>query len=630
MGTVLLCMVALILILLTAGTVAVSHLRFATAEESADHARNLAEAALAEALTQLVQSDFKFGKRENDSGPPVGPGRVEVTIADLPGATGVVTFNKRENGFSRGYSTNNSGKDGSVLGAGDRLVPGRSVHVIARGRVGSTERWVECVYYRPPFPDGIACTGKVDARSVYLAAVRNAGSFDPSREPPVAAEDALAANIFSNAGGSSAGPGTSVSGASTVLGSVGSVGSVNVTPDCDIRGEILPGSEARDIPDLRLDEKFSIVEQNNTPVSSTSGDLTLEPNFFMLAEGGLDVGGDLDLNGSVLLVKGGDLKVTGGLKGTGILLCERDLEIRGGRSSFESAEQVAIGCKGSFRLHAESPENNFFSGLVYAEGDIEAKDITVVGALVANGKRGKAGNVSLDNVRYIYNPGSLEVVAFPPLVTAREWEGRKEVQLSIAGASIRPSSDGKNWLVNAWVGIQLTKTAWIDGKGPKDPRGEHFRGVDEREWNYEKVKAISPLTFKVQTWTDILIEPGDQYFEDDTLVTGEPSPEELLARQQAKAYEKVMKEYVVPWLDINDGESETPEKKSWYDRMSKGVGDDDFVDDTTHIREIVNSHSLATTNQKESKVIHFNLNNLLAELTTNTSRVMLWRPIERP
>lgn len=374
LATVLLSMVALTLILLTAATMAVSHLRFATAQENADHARNLAEAALSEALVELVQSDFKFGKRDSmDDKLLETSGRVEVTIAELPGATGVVSFDKRESGFKRGYSTNNSGGDGSVKGAGDRLVPGRTVHLLARGQVGSTERWVECVYYRPPFPDGIACTGSVDGRSIYLAAVRSAGSYTPGRTPPVAAEEALAANIFSNAVGASTGPGTSVSGVSTVMGSVGSVGSVSVTPDCDIRGEILPRSESRAIPDLRLDEKFSIVEQNNSPVFSSGGDLTLEPNFFMLSEGGLEVGGDLDLNGSVLLVKGGDLKVSGGLKGTGILLCERDVEIRDGESDFESAEQVAIGCKGSFRLLAESPENNFFSGLVYAEGDIEVK-----------------------------------------------------------------------------------------------------------------------------------------------------------------------------------------------------------------------------------------------------------------
>lgn len=624
LGTVLLCMICLILLLLTAGTAAVSHLRFATAQETSEHAKNLAESAIAEAFTRLVQSDFSFGVDGLDSSGQ--PARVEVTVPDLPGATGVVTFDSSESGFSQAYSSNNIRSDAAISGARGRTVPGRSVHLVARGRVGSTERWVECIYYRPPFPDGLACTGLADARSVYLAAVRHVSDYpggDPRTIPP---EDALPANIFSNSQGRGGRPSTQVSGSSVVTGSVGAVGPVSVSGDSEVEGEILPHSESRAIPDIRLDEKFSIVEENNTPVSSTGGDLTLEPNFFMLASHGLEVGGDLDMNGSVLLVKGGDLTVHGGIKGTGIVLCSGDVEIRDGRSHLDTAEQVAVGCKGSFRLRAEAPEGNYFNGLVYAEGDIEAKDITVVGAVVGNGKRGAEGDVLLDNVRFIYNPGSLQVVAFPPLVTAREWNN--DAQFSMASATVRPRPDGSGWLVDAWAGLQVTKRPKT-----KAEKAQYERGVNESDWNLQKIKAISPGTFIEKTWKDISVDNGPLPSSRYEYYGGPFTPAQQLALQQSHAYEVAMRE-VANWLDANDNQSDTgPGKGSWFDRMSAGFKlnkngpNPDYPpeDGTTHILEIVNSYRAADTNQMPSKVVHFNLNNLLAEFNADNARVLLWR-----
>lgn len=631
LGTVLLCMVALTLILLTAATAAVSHLRFATAQENTDHARNLAEAALAETLTRLIETDFAFGKDGKDG---TVPARIEVTIPDLPGASGVVTFDTGELGFLRGYSLNNTETDAAVAGAGGITVPGRAVHVLARGRSGTAERWVECVYYRPPFPDGLVCTGIADARSVFMAAVRQTGAYVGGDPRAIPAEDVLPANIFSNSRGRAGRPGVVVSGVSTVTGSVGAVGRVQVDPGCDIGGEILPNSEFREIPDLRLDEKFSIVEENNSLVSSSAGNLTLEPNFFVRAEGGLQVGGDLDMNGSVLLVKGGDLRVSGGIKGTGIILGERDIEIRDGRTNLESSEQVAIGCRGSFRLRAEAPENNYFHGLIYAEGDIEAKDITVVGAVVGNGQGGRNGDVTLDNVRFVYDPSVLRIVAFPPLITAREWDDN--VLFSAAGATVRPNEEGNGWLVDAWVGMQ-TQVQDKDRLKRLKPTSDE-RGVDERQWSIEELKALSPSTFVEKTWKGIqvpdvpLADPDGMY----AYYGGEPfKPDQDLALRQSHAYSVAMRE-VATWLDARSG-LDGSKGNSWWDRMSSGFqlnknGSNPNrppEDGTVHILQIVNSFRKADTARKESKVVHFHLNNLLAELTANTSRVLIWRPVER-
>lgn len=645
LGTVLACLMALVLILFTAGTAAVNHLRFSTAQASSDHAKNLAEAALAETLNRLVQSNFKFGLDGLDE--LRNPARVVVTFPDLPGASGTVTFDASESGFASGYSSNNIHQEGSVSGADGQTVPGGSVHVVARGKVGDTERWVECVYYRPPFPDGMACTGQIDAKSVNLAAVQRAADYpggDPTLIPP---EKQIPANIFSNANRASGAVATRVSASSKVSGSVGAVGDVSVSPDCVVGGEVLAGSEARAIPDVRLAEKFAIVEENHSLVSSSTGNLTLAPSFFVKATHGLTVGGDLNLNGSVLLVRDGNLVVEGGIVGTGIVLCDGDVEIKDGRSHLDTAEQVAIGCTGDFKLRAEAPENNYFNGLVYAEGDIDAKDITVVGAIVGNGKRGRSGSVTLDNMRFVHNPSPLKIAAFPPLVTAREWDD--DAQFSSASALVRQNADGTGWIVEGWAGLQKTRRAKT--KAEKDA---HERGVNESDWNVEKIRAISPSTFEERTWSEefsFTPQEVEQYYNNQGRYEhfgGPRTPEQKIALEQSYAYVLMMNK-VAHWMDQADGVAETesvleasgfvkpaPGKRSWMDRMIAGTVLDkngqhqiDPPDGTVHMVEIVNKYRTAYTNRDESWIIHFNLNNLLAEFHGNNARVLLWRPTTR-
>lgn len=95
LGTTLACLLALSVILFAAASAGVSHLKMVSASANADHAQNLAESALSAALAELVKTDFKFGKElEKD--------RIEITVAELPGSSGIVTFVQGETGFKIG------------------------------------------------------------------------------------------------------------------------------------------------------------------------------------------------------------------------------------------------------------------------------------------------------------------------------------------------------------------------------------------------------------------------------------------------------------------------------------------------------------------------------------------------
>lgn len=395
LGTTLACMVALCVVLFAAVSAGISHMRLVSASSNSQHATNLAEAALAKAVVRLVESDYTFGKNGTD--------RLEISVSDLPGSSAVVTFDETESPDA--HSTFNLEEDGQKIGARSHNVPGRSVHLVARGKVGSSESLMECVYHKPPFPDGLAASGPIEAKALYLAGVRRGQAYsggDPEAIPP---EDLMPANLFSNAAGPEA---AKIGENCRIIGSAGAVGTVSVHPSSTIQGEVLPNSEPRAIPEIDIHDRIEALKSNAVDVPSSGGDVTLEPDWFGKATSGLTVGGNLKLNGSALLVTG-DLRVAGAIEGTGVILVEGEVEIGDGRSNVTSSDQVAIACTKDFSLRATAPEGNYFQGLVYCEGNFEAKDITVVGATVVNGKNGAVGSAKLDNVRFVQSPGGVQL-----------------------------------------------------------------------------------------------------------------------------------------------------------------------------------------------------------------------------
>ena len=72
-----------------------SHLSLVGSLAQRQHAENLAEAALSQAMARGIQTDFEFGSRSTD--------RVQVSFAGLDDAEGIVTFNRGE--FSEGFSS---------------------------------------------------------------------------------------------------------------------------------------------------------------------------------------------------------------------------------------------------------------------------------------------------------------------------------------------------------------------------------------------------------------------------------------------------------------------------------------------------------------------------------------------
>jgi hypothetical protein len=581
LGTVLACLAALAVILFAAVSAALSHLNFSRASTNQEHARNLADAAIAEAIDRLVTSDYSFGTNGTDG--------VTVTIAGLSDAEGGLSFSNSGD-FSGRHSFNNLGSDNQRVEGLARPVPGRTVHLVARGRVGNTVRWVECLYHRPPFPDGLLATGPIDAKALHLAGVRGAGDYTGGDISNIPLEDRMPGNLFSNSaqGFTSSGPSAAVSQNSIITGSMGSVGGATVDNSSVVQGEVLPGSETRPVPEIDVVQKIDLLAGNAIPLNNSYGsDLTLDPDWFSISSGDLQVNGDLELRGSALLVRG-DLTVGRALTGTGLVLVDGDVQIGDGGSNVTAGNQVAIGCTGDFDLQAAAPENNFFKGVVYCEGDFWAKDITVVGATVVNGKRGAAGSAELENVRFVYNPGGVELIFQPP-------KGYEKTNHTLAvGFLIRPGDVEGEYVCDAqaYFGFgnahgdnapTVTPLAWAGTDSRNDPLPDPLDPLNPTNW-YESFRDV-PLG-----------HPSD------------PNFGEVLIQQ------------IGQWAEVQENRGE--DRDDWLQEIRNLPGPPDSTNPTAFQEYLRN----AIRQSDESQRVSFNLNNLFAE-SMGRSRVLYWRPV---
>lgn len=434
LASILLCLAVLVAILFVVVSASLSHLQLMSSVSQGQHAQNLAESALSQAIEQVISTDYTFGKLPSD--------RIVSTIQGIDDGEGIVTFNPDE--FANAYSSYNLESTTSLVGARGTNVPAASVHLVARGRVGTTERWMECVFYKPPYPDGLVASGAVEASGLLLTGVKDGEDYVGGDPAAVKPEDQVLANLFANGQSTPAGqPAILLKEDCDIHGSVGSPGAIVIDPGNEVRGEVLPGAEPRPLPSIDIPDRINTLLPNSVEVFS-GGPLTLDDSWFNHSPGSLTVGGNLNLNGSALMVSG-DLIVNGAVTGTGIILVDGWVDVRDGGSSVTSTDQVALAATGNVTLSASAKEGNYFQGLVYSEGDVEASDITVVGTVITRGQNGKAGHVKLDNVRFVKSPTSVQV----NLTAMRGFGwGNRSSAFSI---TLTPAPDGETYLADVRV-----------------------------------------------------------------------------------------------------------------------------------------------------------------------------------
>lgn len=553
LGTVLLGMTTMLTLVFLVISTSLSHLSLVSRVSQTEHANNLAEAALADTIEKLIKSE-EFGKNLTD--------RVPVTIPGLDDADGIVSFNPSD--FPGRYSTNNMESEGSVRGAQGRVIPGRSVHLIARGRVGQIERWVECIYYKPPFPDGLVSSGSVSASGLILSGVSHEKGYAGGDPRKIVPENKVPANLFSNAANGlpaqeaavTLGPDCEVSG------SVGAVGGVLIDPKAIVQGEVLPGHGLRPIPEIKILQRMATLAPNSVDLSSSyGGNLTLDKDWFNNAPAGLRVNGDLNLNGTALTVKG-PLVVGGAIRGTGVIFVNGDISISDGGSSVETTGQVAIAATGDVTLKASGPDGNYFKGLLYSDGDVHVEDITVMGTLVTSGQGAKRGDVKLDNVRFVRSPGGVDISVSAPISITKKGHS------FAVSLTVTLGPDGKSYICDArgyYSNDSDTK------KHPNNPKA--WEGFGD------------PLITK--TWLGVDIGPF------------QPGMGQTLAKE------------IGQWADVTEDKG--------------GLNEVNWEKEVTRLIPQILSDLLIVKGGKQE--VSFRLNKLFPENDAG-SRILLWQPLE--
>lgn len=404
---VMIASVVALLVVFALASSSLTQLNLTTHQDNAEQARNAAESAIHLAIAGLME--------ERTLGVPGSGSEMRVTVT-RERAEGEVVFSADS---GPGLSLNNLDSDTPVRRL-HRMVPAETAHLVGVGRCNGVERKVEAVVSIPRFPAVISTSGDFSVTGALMVGVLPLGTDTRSAAPG----DLLPGDIVSN---SEATPAVVLNPLVTVYGDVISRGGVSVDR-ADIRGETRPNDSEQPLPRLRISDYNPL---NRTDVTNAtllpqtlSGTQTLASWNHQPHD--LRIQGDLHLEAGILYV-GGNLTVTGAVKGKGAVIGRKSISIQG-QTELEALDQVALLSEGDVSLAGGGK----FRGVVYTEGNFSSDEVELFGAFIANGKdKPGKGKVHLNEVGM--------VVLDPSLSFHQQWLSR-EVTYGIPIFSPAPPS----------------------------------------------------------------------------------------------------------------------------------------------------------------------------------------------
>ncbi|MBI3928088.1 MAG: hypothetical protein HY319_21270 [Armatimonadetes bacterium] len=397
-------------------TMGLNHIQSLT---NGEMAQAEAEAALAELLARLT-ADPDYGTREEEI-----RGRVTPGLTDQQ-AHHVLTFRA---GTGVPHSTHAA--SGSQPGSLGRTVPAGTVHAVAVGHCRGQYRTLEALIERPPFPYGLAASGRIESASP-LVVKGTSGDWEEGKEDR---PGHVVSNSLQGIGiGKREGLETCITGFAK------SVGPIDILQPARVLEGILPHSAPTVLPDIPLqtfDNQGSpgVVNVVDTDFSGQVLDVMYRSAH------DIRYNGPVEMRNAFLYVDG-DLTVFGSLSGVGAIVATGDITLKGG-SALGGLNRLALLAGGRVTLHGEG---NYFQGLVYAEGGIDARNIVVVGNAIANHPDSpEQAGAQLDQVTIVADASSA-VLAFTATSSSQaqsqEEAGRVPFQIDVAGGFFPNSESG--------------------------------------------------------------------------------------------------------------------------------------------------------------------------------------------
>lgn len=358
-------------------------LNFTQTFYNGESALNEAEAGIAAVRARLAENP-EYGTTRSEE----LRGRVSAE-AQEGDAWHLVTF-KSLTGFPA--STNNrSGAD--AAGSLGRTVPTDSVHVVSTGYYRGQYRTVEALFRQPPFPIALAASGKVHSKTpLVIEGTTSVGAYEGGDD------DRPGHLVCNSPDGVSIQRGLAGPDIKTYIsGFVRSVGPVTIEKPAEVRGGVHPMADRMELPQIDL-SSFRNQGQAGV-VDIVDGSLTSQVMDIMYFCGhDLVIEGSAELDNAFLFVDG-NLKVTGSVRGVGALVATGRITVENG-TTLSGTNRVALLAGDDVTLRGNA---NYFQGIVYSQGNLSAKSITVLGNVILDSADPAKGGATLDDVRLVSN-----------------------------------------------------------------------------------------------------------------------------------------------------------------------------------------------------------------------------------
>lgn len=374
LATVMMVVAMMMALAFTVVAIAFNHLNLSNKSVNSSKAHLLAEATLAKTIDAIAKNpDFGLtGTAEEKT--------VRVTFDSLPeGSAGVLSFDP-DVASSEGvaYSTNNK-SESPTNGAGSKMVPGESFHLVAIGHVKNSTARVETVIVVPKFPFSVAAEGAIRSNGgLVVASVRPGVPYDLNY--PIHEDDLEPGHMVSNS--KSGDDAIILSGENKIYGDLQSSSGATIAADTSVLGEIRLNASDESLPKVHASNYDPEAEPGLQVVNSGAGQLDVEG--YNKSYGDLTVDNGIKLNGGVLYVDGNLTVNAGGVTGKGALITTGKLTIYGDGEA-ATDRQAALISDGDITLKGATTDKAKFAGLVYTNGKLKAENLRLAGVFVAAG-----------------------------------------------------------------------------------------------------------------------------------------------------------------------------------------------------------------------------------------------------
>lgn len=402
LGTVLIVTVLIATLGLALAGTSVTHLRLGQRVSHETRALNLARSVVA-AGAESVFSDESYGESRSTGD------SLDITLQGTDAAAkGRLCFNETQAmQWGIPYSTNNLADTGSMIAAESQVLPGRSVHLVGVGESGGVVRRVDAIFQERQYAYALASAAPVESQGhLTIGTVGADGSL--------AVEDLLPADLVSNSN-----LGTTVQlGANTlVTGDVQTPGLIQIQTPGTVKGELREGASPVELPQIEITDYDPEAQGSDFEDLAQASYSSTSFEGAVRSGGPLTINGDLTLDGCLLYVEG-DLHITGGVQGIGIIGSSGSITVEKA-ASLSSANGLALLSAGNIRVEGDGYLGSFFQGLIYTRGNFHAEQVTLIGSLVVDSSPSQT--VELINTRIFHKPETIQVNVPPPSTDMYFW-----------------------------------------------------------------------------------------------------------------------------------------------------------------------------------------------------------------